>query len=406
MARQPSGTGSAKESADAPAEAFDSSADAQAEAVTDQAVTDEDFADDEPVGDELADDELADGIGAEADEDTEVDDDELDEDFVEEPTAVRSPETDAFWTDVRVQPVEIALTAGVGYTLRAYRLATDVREPEIVDREDDFPVVRVLPDLDPDDIDPADLPAIDEAELTAQALAAGEDSREDRVDDEVTGSEDDTAEPRDPDAAVDERVETDPALGAPVEVTGLDTDDEVDDGVDDVVADVEEPAEPEDVPIFLSLGGKLLLFRTPEGLVEYVRGADNHELTQLDTWHELRDRVRAEDIVALDEDRYELDLVVENLRGGHDVWDPALIIQSGEVARDIGFALRLPKVIAALAPGSPLDDLDEGLRTVEAGGLGSFFARRKLRRIDPQTTAALGWRTIIGKISAVVDWRN
>jgi hypothetical protein len=399
VARQPSGTGSAKESADAPAEAFDSGADAQAEAIADEDLADE-LADDELADDELADDELADGIDAEADDDEEGD--EFDDgELVEEPAAVRSPATNAFWTSVRVQPVEIALTAGVGYTLRAYRLATDVREPEIVDREDDFPAVRVLPDLDPDDIDPADLPAIDEAELTAQALAAGEDSR---ADDEVTDSEDDNAERGDPaDAEAADRTGADTAVDAPVEaVPEMDIDDEV----DNVVADVEEPAEPEDVPIFLSLGGKLLLFRTPEGLVEYVRGADDHELTQLDTWHELRDRVQPEDIVALDEDRYELDLMVENLRGGHDVWDPALIIQSGEVARDIGFAMRLPAVIAALAPGSPLDDVDEGLRTVEAGGLGSFFARRKLRKIDPQTTAALGWRTIIGKISAVVDWRN
>ena len=97
---------------------------------------------------------------------------------------------------------------------------------------------------------------------------------------------------------------------------------------------------------------------------------------------------------------------MENLRGGHDAWDPSLIIKAGEVARDLGYALRLEAVIGALSPGSPLDDLDEGLRTVESGGLGAFFARRRLRRIGAQTTAALGWRTIIGKISAAVDWRN
>jgi hypothetical protein len=98
--------------------------------------------------------------------------------------------------------------------------------------------------------------------------------------------------------------------------------------------------------------------------------------------------------------------VVENLRGGHDAWNPVLIIQAGEVARDLGHALRITAVVDALSAGSPLDDLDDGLRGVEAGGLGGFFARRRVRKIDPQTTAALGWRTIIGKISALVDWRN
>ena len=55
--------------------------------------------------------------------------------------------------------------------------------------------------------------------------------------------------------------------------------------------------------------------------------------------------------------------------------------------------------------GSPLDDLDEALRSAAAGGVGSFFGRRRLRKIGAQQ-ATLGWRTIIGKISAAVDWRG
>jgi hypothetical protein len=67
--------------------------------------------------------------------------------------------------------------------------------------------------------------------------------------------------------------------------------------------------------------------------------------------------------------------------------------------------LRLESVISALSPDSPLDDLDEGLRTTESGRLTAFFARRKLRRIGAQQ-AALAWRSIIGKISTSVDWRD
>ena len=62
-------------------------------------------------------------------------------------------------------------------------------------------------------------------------------------------------------------------------------------------------------------------------------------------------------------------------------------------------------VVAALSPGSPLDDLDEALRATENGGLGGFFARRKLKKIGAQA-APLGWRTIIGKISSITDWRD
>ena len=97
--------------------------------------------------------------------------------------------------------------------------------------------------------------------------------------------------------------------------------------------------------------------------------------------------------------------MVENLRGGHDTWDLTLLIEAGEVARDLGHALRLKPVILALSAGSPLDDLDESLRSASDGGMGGFFGRRRLRKIGAQQ-ASLGWRTIIGKISAAVDWRD
>ena len=72
---------------------------------------------------------------------------------------------------------------------------------------------------------------------------------------------------------------------------------------------------------------------------------------------------------------------------------------------DLSHALKIAPVIAAMAPGSPLDDLDEAFRGSVSGGFGGFMARRKLKRIGEQA-ATLGWRTIIGKIQAVVDWRD
>jgi hypothetical protein len=348
VARQPSGTGSAEESSEAPPEELDSDA------------RNEDY----PMDDQADDMNAA--------------------------TGGRTAATDALWTDVRVQPIEIALPSGVGYTLRAYRLSTEVREPEIGEREDHFLASSAArpsgarPSGDEDDTDVGD---IDEDELAAQALAAGEQKSRHRAD----GEEDDADREK---ADAGER-----------DGDG-DGDGDAEEATESAEGEPEEAAEPEEVPVFLAEDGKLLLFRSPEGLLEYVRGGTDHELTQLDTWGELCERIEPEDIVPLDEDRYELDLVVENLRGGHDVWDPALIIQAGELARDVAYALRIRPVMTALAPGSPLDDLDEGLRTVETGGFGSFFARRRLRKIDPQTTAALSWRTVIGKISAVVDWRD
>jgi hypothetical protein len=170
-------------------------------------------------------------------------------------------------------------------------------------------------------------------------------------------------------------------------------------------AEADEEPEAEEVPAFLTHRGKLLLFKSPESLVAFVRSGATHDLAQLDTWARFAEQVGPEDVQALDEDSYELDLVVENLRGGHDTWDIDLLIHAGEVARDLAYALRLRPVLTALSPGSPLDDLDEALRAAASGGFAGFRGRRRLRRIGAQQ-ASLGWRSVIGKISAAVDWRD
>jgi hypothetical protein len=151
--------------------------------------------------------------------------------------------------------------------------------------------------------------------------------------------------------------------------------------------------------VFLAHRGKLHLFRSAEGLIEFINSDAPHDLTDIETWPQVLRRAKASDIVADEEDRYELDLVVENLRGGHDVWEPDLLIPAGEVARDIAFSCELDDVLATLAPGSPLDDLDEALRS------GGFLARRRLKKIGAEQ-AAIAWRGVIGKLSAAVEWHD
>ncbi|MDG4833362.1 DNA primase [Solwaraspora sp. WMMD1047] len=293
----------------------------------------------------------------------------------------------SLWEDVRIEPVEIALPAGAGFTLRAYRLSTELTPTDIGQREDD--------DL-----------------FAARSRRAEEDADDDEtvvILDEEFGDQFDTDEetddPRDrkargrrtdsddEDDAADDEADSD-AVDSDAESAAADEDDK----------DEEEPAA-EEVPIFLSHGGKLLLFKSPESLVSFVRSGAPNDLAQLDTWDQLVDRLQPADVVPLDEDSYELDLVVENLRGGHDTWDATLLIEAGEVARDLAYALRLPAVLDMLSTGSSLDDLDEALRAAAGGGIGGFMGRRRLRKIGAQT-ASLGWRTIIGKISAAVDWRD
>jgi hypothetical protein len=267
------------------------------------------------------------------------------------------------WDEVRISPVEIAMPGGVGLTLRAYRKANELTPTEIETDEDD---------------------PFDARERAAAAARADEEEEEVIVDPEFNAL-----------LAEDEE-----AGGKKAEAADADEPD-----AEDFKDDEEAQAEEEEVPVFLSHRGRLLSFKSPESLVSFIRSGAPHDMAQLDTWATVAERVQSSDVDPLPEDRYELDLVVENLRGGHDTWDLPLLIAAGEVARDLGHALRLKPVILALAPGSPLDDLDESLRKAESGGVGGYFGRRRLKKIGAQQ-ASLGWRSIIGKISAAVDWRD
>ncbi|TNH28305.1 DNA primase [Micromonospora orduensis] len=270
----------------------------------------------------------------------------------------------SLWDEVRIDPVEIALPAGTGFTLRAYRPAGELTPTDVTERDQDDPFLARRQVIEEEDDETV---VILDEELAEEFAESDEDEPSRRR--------------RDADATGD--TETDEA------------DDE----------DATDEADDEEVPVFLSHRGKLLLFKTPESLVSFIRSGAPNDLSQLDSWNELSERVEPADIAPLDEDTYELDLVVENLRGGHDAWDSTLLIEAGEIARDLSYALRLPAVLDMLSAGSSLDNLDEALRATVNGGIGGFMGRRRLKKIGAQT-ASLGWRTIVGKISAVVDWRD
>ncbi|MFF4806755.1 DNA primase [Micromonospora chersina] len=293
-----------------------------------------------------------------------------DEDEADRPAADR-----ALWDELRIDPVEIALPAGTGFTLRAYRPARELTPTDVAERDQDDPF------------------------LARRQVVETEDDEEVVILDEEFAalSAEDEDEDEDDEKRADRRGRGKTEAAEAAEAADEDEDDEDEDEAD--------AAGDEEVPVFLTHRGKLLLFKTPESLVSFIRSGAPNDLSQLDSWNELSERVEPADIAPLDEDTYELDLVVENLRGGHDAWDPTLLIEAGEVARDLAYALRLPGVLDMLSAGSSLDDLDEALRASVNGGIGGFMGRRRLKKIGAQT-ASLGWRTIVGKISAVVDWRD
>ncbi|MEU4790338.1 DNA primase [Micromonospora tulbaghiae] len=286
----------------------------------------------------------------------------------------RPPADRALWDEVRIDPVEIALPAGTGFTLRAYRQARELTPTDVAERDQDDPFLARRQVVETEDDE--EVVILDEEFAALSAEEDDEDEEKDakaRRKDKAGASDDEKAEAEADDDAEDE--------------------------------DDEDEAGDEEVPVFLTHKGRLLLFKTPESLVTFIRSGAPNDLSQLDSWNELSERLEPADIAPLDEDTYELDLVVENLRGGHDAWDHELLIEAGEIARDLAYALRLPAVLDMLSAGSSLDDLDEALRASVNGGVGGFLGRRRLKKIGAQT-ASLGWRTIVGKISAVVDWRD
>ena len=287
----------------------------------------------------------------------------------------RPPADRALWEEVRIDPVEIALPAGTGFTLRAYRPARELTPTDVAERDQDDPFLarRQVVETEEDE----EVVILDEE---FAALSAEEDDEDEEKDAK-------SRRKGKADASDEEKAEAD------------EDDSEAEDDED------EDEAGDEEVPLFLTHKGRLLLFKTPESLVTFIRSGAPNDLSQLDSWNELSERLEPADIAPLDEDTYELDLVVENLRGGHDAWDHELLIEAGEIARDLAYALRLPAVLDMLSAGSSLDDLDEALRASVNGGVGGFLGRRRLKKIGAQT-ASLGWRTIVGKISAVVDWRD
>ncbi|MGH8794935.1 MAG: DNA primase [Stackebrandtia sp.] len=285
----------------------------------------------------------------------------------------RDADADAFWEKVGVAPIEIAMPKGVGLTLRAYRMSDEVEEDEPEEDE---------PEESEEDV-------VEEAEEAKGGKKGKRGKQQPEEDDE----EDEDVVPKHEDLDADE----------PSEEDFEDEDEEEDEEPEDDDEEVEFEAE--EVPIFLSHRGKLPLFESAEALVAYVKSDAPTDLAVIDTWDELVKDIKVDYVVADEADVYELDLVVKNLRGGHDSWEPELVIGAGELARDLGYALRNEGIMSTLGEGSPLDKLDNALRDVAEGGLRAMFARRKLRKVGTQQSS-LAWRGIINKIGDAVDWRK
>ena len=290
----------------------------------------------------------------------------------------------ALWEELRIDPSRSRCPPAPAYTLRAYRMSTELTPTDTSDRDDDDPFAARARD--------AKRKTTRQTVFTDEELArVGRGGGPRRAARSARPDEGDADEDDDADAADEDATDEDEAAAH--------ADDE----------DVEEEEEEE------SRGGSRLPHppwqaaalpqRRVAGELHPVRArrTTSPRSTPGRRWPTGSQPV---DVAPLDEDSYELDLVVENLRGGHDTWDPALIIEAGEVARDLAYALRLPAVLDMLSPGSTASTTSTRPSVPwSTAASARFLGRRRVRKIGAQT-ASLGWRTIIGKISAAVDWRD
>lgn len=161
---------------------------------------------------------------------------------------------------------------------------------------------------------------------------------------------------------------------------------------------------------FLSRNGRLLLFRSGEGLARFLREETDHDLAGPAGWRERAgDRDRVADVAAAaitdgTVSRYELDLVPTNLAGSPDEWIPDLLLPARDLMAEVSGALDLRRIRASLADGEYLDRFDDALR--ESTRAGRFSgARRRLRSFESSRLTSQ-WRQLIRWLEQAADWRD
>lgn len=170
------------------------------------------------------------------------------------------------------------------------------------------------------------------------------------------------------------------------------------------------PAGPEGGVSFLSRDGRLLLFRSIEGLTRFVREESDHDLAGPAGWRDRaddRDQVAAAVEAAVAADavvRYELDLVPTNLAGSADEWIAELLLPARDLMAELAATLDLRRIRTALADGEYLDRFDDALRgSVNAGRFSG--ARRRLRSFESSRLTSQ-WRQLSRWLEQAIDWRD
>ncbi len=159
----------------------------------------------------------------------------------EDAPSTRSTRTEKLWADVRVDPVEVALPGGVGYTLRAYRSSAEIAQPDATRTAE------------------AELDDFDAASAAVARRRRGGTADDDEID--VDEDVDELAE-------VAEEFDEDELDEAELEEEELEEEEEEEEEEEDEDADVVQ-----DVPVFLGRSGRVFPLPQPgqAGRVRKVR---------------------------------------------------------------------------------------------------------------------------------------
>jgi hypothetical protein len=154
-----------------------------------------------------------------------------------------------------------------------------------------------------------------------------------------------------------------------------------------------------DAPVFLSDGGKILLFRKPAALEAYlIDPAADNSLSGLDAWASIRDAVGGGDasVIAGPENTYKLDGLDDDLQGGPLEVDARQLSLATELLADAAAARGDDEVSVALSTATALGNLVRAATQPDPD---------RMPPSPPFDDEVAAWRVLVETFDSNLSWR-
>ncbi|MEI4272349.1 hypothetical protein TEK04_11510 [Klenkia sp. LSe6-5] len=154
----------------------------------------------------------------------------------------------------------------------------------------------------------------------------------------------------------------------------------------------------EDAARFLGADREVFLFHTPAELTAFVRGEEDHDLTEIASWPEVAETGTTP--LPVDQDRYDLvevaDVLAEVADGAAGLVDHSVLVQPVEGVRDLAEYAGLTRVEELLGTGTPLG---QAVARAERDPRAALRAEDAARLTGP-------WDELVGEVSAALVFRD